>query len=195
MFFLVPPLPTLHTPRPLPSPLSQPRFPRTYHSASPRAEIGGLPLRELNQLELEFLFALDFDLAVHPQHYALCAAQLPAAVARLAAAESSAARLATLPANGAAGCGAGGAGGEAVCSVAGPEPDREFAALARAAAIGIPIQRQSADPEPRPLPADAGSPTLLAAPAEIVDTACAASPGRACCSPAPRGPAAENLSL
>ncbi len=52
------------------------------------AEIGGLPLRELNQLELEFLFALDFDLSVHPQQYALCAAQLPAAAATPSPSES-----------------------------------------------------------------------------------------------------------
>ena len=45
-----------------------------------------LPLRELNQLELALLFALNFDLAIQPRQYARCAAHLPAAAARLAAA-------------------------------------------------------------------------------------------------------------
>ncbi len=131
----------------------------TVDSAACRAEIGGLPLRELNQLELEFLFALDFDLSVHPQDYALCVAHLPAAAARLAVAESSAARLATLPANGAAGCGAG-AEAVQVCPVVGPPP-------------AWPLQL----PSSRSLPtqADAANPTLLAGVAEAVDTAHAGS--------------------
>ena len=39
-----------------------------------RAEIGGTPLAELNALELDFLFAIDFDLGVHPADYAACTA-------------------------------------------------------------------------------------------------------------------------
>ena len=40
------------------------------------AEIGGLSLKELNALELEFLFGMDFDLAVWPSDYARCVADL-----------------------------------------------------------------------------------------------------------------------
>ena len=36
-----------------------------------RAEIGGVALHELNALELRFLFALDFDLALPRDLYAL----------------------------------------------------------------------------------------------------------------------------
>ena len=39
------------------------------HLPARRAEIGGIPLAELNSLELEFLFALDFDLALPPAVY------------------------------------------------------------------------------------------------------------------------------
>ena len=42
------------------------------------AEIGGLSLREVNALELEFLTAIDFDLAVHPDDYAGCVSKLRA---------------------------------------------------------------------------------------------------------------------
>ncbi len=41
-----------------------------------RAEIGGTPLAELNALELDFLFAIDFDLGVHPADFAACTADL-----------------------------------------------------------------------------------------------------------------------
>jgi len=50
------------------------------------AEIGGIPLRELNQLELEFLFALDFDLALPSAEYSRCAAALLSSSAAAAAA-------------------------------------------------------------------------------------------------------------
>ena len=40
------------------------------------AQIGGLRLAELNALELEFLFAIDFDLSVHPEDYTRCIAAL-----------------------------------------------------------------------------------------------------------------------
>jgi hypothetical protein len=43
-----------------------------------RAQIGGIPLAELNALELDFLFAIDFDLGVHPADYAACTADLRA---------------------------------------------------------------------------------------------------------------------
>ena len=43
-----------------------------------RARIGGLPLAELNALELDFLFAVDFDLGVRPADYAACTADLAA---------------------------------------------------------------------------------------------------------------------
>ena len=47
-----------------------------------RAQIGGLSLSELNALELEFLFAVDFDLGLHPSDYAACTADLAAFAAR-----------------------------------------------------------------------------------------------------------------
>jgi hypothetical protein len=58
-----------------------PPLPAIAHPSSSRAEIGGLPLRELNHLELEFLFALDFDLALPSSEYSRCAAALLAAAA------------------------------------------------------------------------------------------------------------------
>ncbi len=45
-----------------------------------RAQIGGIALEELNALELDFLFAIDFDLGVHPADYAACTADLRAFV-------------------------------------------------------------------------------------------------------------------
>ena len=42
------------------------------------AELGGLTIQELNTLELEFLFAIDFDLAVHPHDYVRCVESLHA---------------------------------------------------------------------------------------------------------------------
>ena len=42
------------------------------------ASIGGLCLQELNALELEFLFAIDFDLAVRPADYRGCSGALRA---------------------------------------------------------------------------------------------------------------------
>jgi hypothetical protein len=41
-----------------------------------RAQIGGITLEELNALELDFLFAIDFDLFVRPADYAACTADL-----------------------------------------------------------------------------------------------------------------------
>ena len=41
-----------------------------------RADIGGLPLAELNALELEFLLAIDFRLAVPPAEFARIADSL-----------------------------------------------------------------------------------------------------------------------
>ena len=36
------------------------------------ADMGGLTVHELNALELDFLFAIDFDLAVSPTDYERC---------------------------------------------------------------------------------------------------------------------------
>ena len=46
------------------------------------AQIGGIPLYELNALELDFLFAIGFDLAVSPGDYTRCAAALREFAAR-----------------------------------------------------------------------------------------------------------------
>jgi hypothetical protein len=43
-----------------------------------RSQIGDIPLQEINALELDFLFAIDFDLGVHPADYAACTADLRA---------------------------------------------------------------------------------------------------------------------
>ena len=52
------------------------------HTNTLWAQIGQLPLGELNALELDFLFAIDFDLAVSPEDHARCAAALREFAAR-----------------------------------------------------------------------------------------------------------------
>ncbi len=85
------------------------------------AQIGGLSLSELNSLELQFLFALDFNLALSPDHYArrvrLLLLRSPSAAAdyclQCARARAAAAELTT-----AAGCTATAAGTATVAAVA-----------------------------------------------------------------------------
>ena len=49
---------------------------RTVILFSHRAQIGGIHVRELNALELDFLFMMDFNLSLHPDLYNRCAAAL-----------------------------------------------------------------------------------------------------------------------
>jgi hypothetical protein len=44
--------------------------PHPHLSRWSRSEIGGIPLAELNALELDFLFAIDFDLGMPPADFA-----------------------------------------------------------------------------------------------------------------------------
>ena len=77
------PSPTAHFAAPHTSPRSA-RFPPSFRgclSSSPhtRADFGGISLNELNSLELQFLVAIDFRLAVAPGDLARAAASLRAA--------------------------------------------------------------------------------------------------------------------